>query len=199
MCETDGSPSEECSETRQCEEPVEDCGRVCAKSDVGNETAEENRDSREQRTTCTIDVVEDAWGIALLSEGSESTRSSIDTTVSDRDDRDENNEVQEGIESNKTSILGGNDEGGGSGVDKGLGAEEAGVGGGDEETHEEKTDNVEDCDSPEDLLNCSRKVVCWVLRLCGGQSNQLGSGEGESCCHKNRADSLETVLERTGC
>lgn len=52
-----------------------------------------------------------------------------------------------------------------------------------------------DCDSPEHLLDSGWQRLGGVVCFCCGQPDELGAGEGESCCHEDVAEALETIVE----
>ena len=63
------------------------------------------------------------------------------------------------------------------------------------EANEGKSDDIEEGDSPKDLLDGGRQGLARVSGLGGGKANQLGTAESESCSDKDRAETFEAVME----
>jgi hypothetical protein len=140
--QADGSPGEEGSKTRQRDEPVEDDNTGGSQVHVGKTAPREDEDDRPERTTGAVNVGEELGSIALLTERGESTRSTVDTGHTNGHDGNENDDVHEAVKSNKTSVLGGNDEGRGVGSITG-GAKKTRVIGSYEQTDKSETENIE--------------------------------------------------------
>ncbi len=138
----DGSPSKECSETRKSEEPVKDNGTLGIQVDVGEETEGDDGNGRKERTSGLVDVFEELGGVTLLCEGGQSSGSTVHAGKTDGDDRNENDNVQEAVESVETGILGSNDERAGSDINEGVGAQQPLVIRADHEADEEQAENV---------------------------------------------------------
>ena len=68
----------------------------------------------------------------------------------------------------------------------------------DKETDKEETEDVEEGDTPEDLLDGAGEGLDGVLGLSSSQTNQLSTGEGESGSDEHAAESLEAVVEGAG-
>jgi hypothetical protein len=138
--QADGSPGEEGSKTRQGDEPVEDDDTGGSQVHVRKSTPAEDEDDGPKRTTGAINVGEELGGIALLTERNESTRTTVDTGHTNGYDGNENDDVHEAVETNESSILGGNDEGRGVGA---TAVEKTRVIRSDEQTNKGETENVE--------------------------------------------------------
>lgn len=67
----------------------------------------------------------------------------------------------------------------------------------DDETDQEQRDDVENEDSPKDLLCGLWQGLSRVRCLGGGETDELCAGEGESCVDKDGTQTVETVVERT--
>lgn len=96
------------------------------------------------------------------------------------------------VKTYQSRVLGCNDEGAGTVFDA---AKQALIVAADEETHEEETEDVEDGDAPENLLDCTRKSLDGVLSLCSGETDKFGSGEGERGSDEDCTEAFEAVLE----
>lgn len=150
--QADGAPGEEGSETGQGQKPVEDNGTTGGERDVGDGAEGDAEGDGDGRTTSLVDEGEDLGCVALLSESSERTRATVDTGETDGEDGNHDNNVHEVTETGDTSVLGDNDEGRGSDINETRAEETVGVVG-DEETDEEERQDVEEGDTPEDLLD----------------------------------------------
>ena len=64
------------------------------------------------------------------------------------------------------------------------------------EANEGKSDDIEEGDPPEDLLNGGRQGFTRISGLGGGKANKLGATESEGCSDKDRAETFEAVMER---
>lgn len=137
VCQADGAPSEESSETGEGEEPVEDNFTGGSQVHVAEKTESENEYDGKERTSGAIHVGEDLGGVALISKGSEGTRSTINTGYTDGNNGYENDNVHERVETNKASVLASNDEGRGVGVT--ATTEKALIVGANEKTDEKET------------------------------------------------------------
>lgn len=198
VCETDGAPGEESGKTRKGEQPVEDGDTRSVEIDEGEEAANENGNSRCKRSSRLVDVGEDLGGISLLRKSSEGTRTTIDTGGTDGKDRHQNDDVHEVIEAVEASIATNKHEGGSLSIGVSSLGEQSRVVGVDEDTNEEETENVEDSDTPEDLLDGTRQRLDGVTGLGSGKTNKFSTGERESGSDEHGAETSEAILESTG-
>lgn len=175
VSQADRTPREESSKTRKRKQPIKDDGSLGAQTDISNNTTDENGNSGREWTTGSINVAEESRCVPGLSERAESTRSTVDTRVTDGNDGDENDKVHETVITLEPGVLGCDDEGRGGDVDEGVATEETLIGGVDEETDEQETDNVEEGDTPEDLLDGSWEGFGWVLRFGSCETDEFGS------------------------
>lgn len=192
MSITDGSPSKEGCETGQSRQPAEDNITSAYKVDVGKGTPGENEKDRWERATGLVDHGEDLGSVALLSKGSESSGTSINARDTDGQDRHQNNQVHEMVETLETSVFTSQDERGGVST---LARQQVIVVGVNQKTNKEETENVEESDTPEDLLDGAGEGLDGVLGLGSGETDQLSSGERESSRDEDRAETLEAILE----
>ena len=63
------------------------------------------------------------------------------------------------------------------------------------EANESKSDDIEEGDTPEDLLDGGRQGLARIGGFGGGKANQLSTAESESCCDKDGADTFEAMVE----
>ena len=64
-----------------------------------------------------------------------------------------------------------------------------------DQTDEEKVDNVEDGDTPHDLLRGPGNLLSRVGRFRGSQSGQLGANIGEGRSDEDAAEAVEAMEE----
>ena len=64
-----------------------------------------------------------------------------------------------------------------------------------DQTDEEKVDNVEDGDTPHDLLRGPGNLLFWVGRFRGSQSGQLSASIGEGRSDEDAAEAVEAIEE----
>ena len=89
----------------------------------------------------------------MLSQGSQGSGATVDAGDTDGDDRDEDDNVHEAVVAFQASVLNRQDERAGTLGIWVVGVEETIVGGADEKADKCETQDVEESDSPEDLLN----------------------------------------------
>jgi hypothetical protein len=63
------------------------------------------------------------------------------------------------------------------------------------QTNEEKVDNVEDGDTPDDLLRGPRNLLLGVLGFRGSQPSQFGASVGERRSDEDAAEAVEAIEE----
>lgn len=194
----DGAPGEEGSQGGKVEEPVEDDNTLGINVDVGEATANADDQGGPERTSRAVNVGEDDGGVSLLGHGSQSTGSTVHTGDTDGDNGNENDDVHEVIETVETGVATDEHERRGLGVGVGSLGQKSWVVGVDEKTNEEETQDVEEGDTPEDLLDGTGQRLDGVAGLGSSQTDQLSTGEREGSSNEDGAETLEAVLERTG-
>jgi hypothetical protein len=65
----------------------------------------------------------------------------------------------------------------------------------DDQSNEEKVDNVEDGNTPYDLFRGPRDLLSWVGRLRSSQSCQLGASVGKCRGNEDTAEPVEAIEE----
>ena len=198
MAEADRSPSEEGSETGKRKEPVKDRRASSSQVDVGEGTEGDDEDHRIQRAVGAIDIGEDLGSITLLGQGRKSTGAAVDARDAEGEDGHQNDDVHERIKALEAGVLADEHEGGGVDVDEGVSTQQVLVVVGDEQADEKQAQNVEQGDTPEHLLDGTRQRLDGVLGLGGGETDELGAGEGEGGRDEAGAETAETVGESTG-
>lgn len=76
-----------------------------------------------------------------------------------------------------------------------MGVEEVRVVRGNNEAEDEKTDDVEEGNAPEDLLDSLGESLSGVGRLSSSKTDQLGTTEGERGGNEDTAETLEAIAE----
>ena len=66
-----------------------------------------------------------------------------------------------------------------------------------QEANESKSDDIEEGDTPEDLLNGGRQRLTRISGLGGGKANKLRTAERCSRSDKDGAETSETMVECT--
>lgn len=77
------------------------------------------------------------------------------------------------------------------------GSREVLVVGGNNKTKDEEREDIEKCNSPENLLSCLGDGLPWVVCFGSCEANKLRSTKCEGSSNEYRAESLEAVAERT--
>lgn len=194
VCETDATPGEQGSQTGKRLQPSEDFSSAACELHVGNGSKCEDDDGREEWASSFVNVGEDLGGVSLLSKSSKGSRTTVDTGKTDTDDREENDHVDEVAKSWNAGVDCDNDEWRSSHIDEAR-SEKSRVVVWHQKPNKEESKDVEQRNSPEDLLDGTRKRLLRVLGLSGCETNQLGSREGEGCSDEDTAESQETVVE----
>lgn len=178
--EADAAPGEESSQTGKRLEPVESDRSTGIQSHESKRGPCEDEDGGPQRSASTVDVREEARGVTLFSERTQCTGSAVDTRETDGDDRHHDDDVGEVGKADDTSAISDDDKRRRFNVNKSAVSHELWVGVLDKQTHESQRQDVEQGDTPEDLLDRGGKRSCWVLGLGSSEADEFSSREGES-------------------
>ena len=200
MGQANAAPGEQSGKTGQGKQPAEDNRTLGRQVDVRERAEGKNEDNTPQRAARSIDVGEELGRIALLGEGREGTRAAVDCRHADGDDGDQDDDVHERVESDEACVLANQHERRCVRIRVRLilGANEAGVVVRNQQADEEKTQDVEERDTPKDLLDGAGKRLDRVVGFSGSETNELRSAEGKCRGHEDGAEALEAVLEGTG-
>merc|ERR1711939_779901 len=137
MCKANRSPGEKCRQTGQGQEPVEHSNGAACQSNVGDRAKSDNGDSRPERTSGAVNVLEDWRCVALLGQRSQGTGATIHTRQAD----------------------------------------------------EEQGQNVEQCNTPKDLLHSSWQGSLRSLTFRRRKTNKLSTAERKSSSDEDRTQS----------
>ena len=196
--QADGTPGEEGSETRQGEQPVKDSRPLSIKVNIRQRGEGTDGEDRDERAARAVNVGEDPGGVALLGERGERAGATVHGGHADGQDRNEDDDVHERVIAVEVGVLAHEHEGRGGDVGVRVsGAQKARVVVRDQEADEEQTQDVEEGDTPEDLLDGTGERLQGVLGLSRGETDELGSGEGEGGGDENGAEPAEAVGEGT--
>lgn len=141
-----------------------------------------------------VNLGKDRWGHALAGESLNSSGGSVGAGVCDRDDGDRDDGVEDGWKSLDVGKFESQDEWRVSGIGTGSSREILLIRS-DDGAENEKGDDVEEGDTPEDLLGSLGNGLSWVVRLSSGKTDKLSSSESERCGDEDGTESLKTVLE----
>ena len=193
----DAHPGDDGRETRNGEQPVEDLAtRIVAGVDEEAEgTENEREDDGGQRSALSVNVGEDRGSLANLGHGAKGTASSVDSRVTDRENRDEDDGVHDARQNVNTCVGDGNDEGRGTRIVRSRSKTLLSVrdNGGDDE----ERDDVEDDDTGKNLLGSLGNLLAGVGGLGSSKADELGTGVREGSGDKDRGETLEAIVERT--
>lgn len=64
-----------------------------------------------------------------------------------------------------------------------------------DETNKEKVEDVEDADTPRDLVRSPRDLLLWINRFRSSQPSELGAGVGERRSDEDAAETLKAIEE----
>lgn len=197
--EADGHPGEDGRQTGDGKHPGKS---LVLNHGVGGEESKETEDGGEadadHGTALAVNVGEDPGSLALLGKSSKSTGRTVDRGVTNRQDSNHDDNVHDGRQHVNASVLDGNDEGRGGGIGRRVTIQETRVVVRDKQTNDGKGNDVEEGDTPEDLLDSGGQGLARVGSLSSGETDQLGTGESEGGSDENAAKTLEAVVERSG-
>lgn len=196
--EADGTPGEDGRETGQGHHPVERLLLLVGGGEIPKETEGGSDENGEQGTTLSIDVREESRGLVLLCQSGEGTGRSVDGRVADGKHRNHDDHVHDGVEAGDTGVLDGDDEGGSLGVDVGFCVQQALVVVRDQKADDGQGYDVEEGDTPEDLLDGCGEGFAGVGGFGGSQADEFSTGESEGGVDEDTAESFEAVVEGAG-
>lgn len=130
-----------------------------------------------ERTTLLVNIGEDLGTHTVLCKSLESTGGGECAGVGNRHDRDQDDGIEDGWEDLDAGELNGDDEWRVT-TGRSLASVERRVGW-DDKSDEEEVDNIEDADTPDDLLGSLGYFFAWVLSLGSCETSQFSSTESE--------------------
>jgi len=190
MGKADGTPDEEETKTSKGQEPAKDLHTLRGGANVGKETEADLKENTVEGAALGVNVLEEVGGHVALSHSLNGSGRAEGAGVGDREDSNGDDSVHNAREDLDTSILDSKNEGRGLGVGT-AGTHETLVVGGEDETDNEQVEDVEDGNSPEDLLASHGDRSAGVGRLSGSKTNHLSTTEGESSDDKDSTETLE--------
>lgn len=159
--QADRAPSEQRSQARQGQQPIEDLLAVGVQVDIGQQSTDEDKTDGGRRASGAVNVCKDLGCVALLRKRRERTRATVDTRDTNRHDGDGNDDVDEVVEAVEAGVLADEHKGRGGTVTAGA-AEKTGVVGADEETYEHEAEDVETVGSCQHAKFHGRIIVSVV-------------------------------------
>jgi hypothetical protein len=195
--EADATPGEEGGKTGERLQPVESDGAAGGQGHEGQGRPHDDEQGGVKRTAGAVDVGEESRCVTLLGKRAECAGATVDTGETDGDDGKHDDDVGEVGEADDTGSLGDDDEWRGLHIDVAAVSEKSLVVVVDEETDEGEGQDVEEGDTPEDLLDRRGKRLARVLGFGCSETDKLGSREGEGCSHEHSAEADESG-ERAG-
>jgi hypothetical protein len=145
-------------------------------------------------TTLLVNVGEELGSHTTSSKSLNGASRGEGGAVGDTDDGNSDHSVEDGGEDFDTSEADSDDEGRVLRVGT-VGVEKVGVAGGNNETKDEEADDVEESDTPEDLLDSLRKSLSGVGGFSGCETDQLSTTEGKGGSNEYTAEALEAIAE----
>lgn len=200
VAQVDGAPCEDGGEATDGHEPVEDgvLGFDRTGTDECKQSKERDCDDAKQRSSLSINVSEEGRSLTLLGESSDSSRETKDRGVADGQNGNHNDDVHDRWKALDAGSLDGNDERRGGSVSRRALVEQLGVVPGNKEADQSQRHNIEEGNSPEDLLGSSGDGLSGIGGLGSSQASQLSSVESKGSRHEDGTDSLGTSRESAG-
>jgi len=193
--EADTAPCEDGTETRKGQHPVESVGLLARTSKESEKSENGSNADGNYGTTLTVNVSENLGGLTLVGECGKSTRGTVNRGVSDRQNSNQNHSVHDRRKPIDAGVLDGNNEGTGLGISTTGAIDQTWIAGRNKKADEGKRDQIEEEDSPEDLLDGSRQRFARVLCFGGSKTDELSSGKGKGSSNEHTAETFETVVE----
>jgi hypothetical protein len=126
----------------------------------------------------------------------DSTGGTVGARIGYADDRNGDDSIEDGWQALDTSVSDGKHERGVLGVGARCEREE-GLVRWDAKTNNKKGDDVEQRDTPENLLGGFGNGLSWVIRFGGGETDELSATESKGCYNEARTETRKSVLEST--
>lgn len=189
--DADGHPCEEVGNGGEVLEPAEDIGCTAGH---GHESDEGDGGSHHDGVvwdTGTGALEEELRGLLVLRQGEEVTRTGVEEGVGRGRGGSQDDGVDDGREDRDTSAVDGDNPRRVSGTNTTV--EEVASVARDTDTNGQRTENVEEEDTPEDTTNGLGNVLPWVLGLTGSDSNHLDTTVGESGVDKSGEETKEAT------
>ena len=152
MGQADGAPREYGRKTTEGLHPNERFVFRVGGGEEGEEAKGRGEHDGEYRPAITVNVGEYLRGLALLRQSGKGTRGTIDGRIANGKHGDHNNDVHNGVKAVDSSIVDGDHKWGCFSVGGGLSYESRLIVW-DQETDEGQRDDVEEANTPEDLLH----------------------------------------------
>lgn len=193
----DGAPDEEVGQPGQRKQPGKDSALFGSLANECQEAEGNLDDDTPDGTTAAIDIGKRLGSHTSLSHGLHRTGRAEGARVGDRDDREGDDGVEDGGKDLDTRILNSQDERTGLGIGT-AGSQQSVVVRSDDEPKNEKIDDVEEEDSPKDLLGGTGNRLPRVGGLGSSKTDQLSAAKSEGSGDKDGAEAVEAVSKGAG-
>lgn len=190
----DATPDEEVGKTGKRQEPGEENVAGGCQVDKGKKTHGHLKDGGGNGTTLLVDVGEELGSHATSSKSLKGAGRGEGGAVGDTDDGNCDHSIEDGGENLDTSEADSNDEGRVLRMGT-VGVEKVRVASGNNETQDEEADDVEESDTPEDLLDSLRKSFSGIGGFSSCETDQLSTTEGERGGNEDTAEALKAIAE----
>jgi len=192
--EANRTPSKEVGKAGEGEEPGEDGISLGCFVNVCQKPESEGDDENDVGTPALVHLCAPAWAHALCAQSLHGASRGEGAGISDGDDGDGDNGVEYGWEGFDMCEAEGEDEGRVLGLSAGSLGELVIVGGNDE-TKERERDDVEEADTPENLLGRFGDRLSRIFCFCCCETDEFGASEGEGGGHEDGTEAFETIAE----
>lgn len=202
LAETDvgganGAPDEEVGQTGNGKQPGEDGALFCGLTNEGQEAEENLNNNAPNGPTASVDISQDLGSHTSLGHSLHCTRGAEGARVGDRDDREGDDGVEDGRKHFDASVLNRQNERAGLGVGT-TGAQQSLVVRSDDQSKNEQIDDVEEEDSPKDLLGGAGNSLPRVGGLGSSKTDKLSTTEREGSRDEDGAKTVEAVSKGAG-
>lgn len=187
----DGNPGKESSDSGDVDKPVKDSLGTLGHNQEGQQTQEGSDNNTDIRNTGLGSAHEEAGSNTTETQSVEQTRANVDVRVTGRDNGRENDGVEDMGEHFGARVDHGNDKGRGCNI--GSFGSQRRVVEGDEQTHEEERDDVENGNTEKHTVDGARNCFTGVSRFTSSNTDQLGTLVGEGSVDQSRQPAQEAA------
>ena len=195
MRQTDGAPCEDGAETTEGQHPSESLSLFARSGEESQEAEGGGEKDGDERSAATVDVGEDTRGHALFGQSGERAGRAEDGGIADGEDGNHDDDVHDRVETGDTGVGDCDDERRGFGVGGGGAVNEAFFRVWDEQANERQGDDVEESDTPEDLLDGCWEGLARVGCFGRGKAYQFGPCESKGGGDKGGTETFEAIVK----
>jgi len=195
MRQANRTPGKQRGQPRQRQQPIKHRRTIRIQVDIGQRAKRKQHRHRQERPTRAINIRKDLGRVPLLRKRRERARAAVHSRDADREHRDEDDDVHERVEALEVGVLADQDKGRGVDVGIGVRAEQVGVVVRDQQADEEQAEDVEERDTPKDLLDGAGEGLEGVLGFGGG----LGEKKSVDVEFEGKGGSIDVPDQRAQC